>query len=394
MPAARSVAQLADQVREAAADHQPLRIVGGGSWLHAGRPCTGEPLTVGELRGVVEYVPGDLTLTALAGTTLAEIASVAAEHGQWLGLDPSASAPATIGATVATASDGPLAGSMGRVRDVVLGLQCITGEGEVIRSGGRVVKNVAGFDLVRLLTGAWGTLGAITEVSVRLRARPPVDRSFVFTADERLSLEARLSPLVDMTIEPLALELLNPAMAAALGLPASTCVLVRLGGNAQRVEAQREAMQALGEATEVPSSLFETLASLEEAHTKEAGVGVAARLSHAPTLLPALWRHLLEQCAAHQLWQPLVRASVSRGVVRVVLSADDCAMLAASERGGAFVAQLAPPGAYVSWEQLPAHLWSAVPSVVADPLSVALRRALDPHRVLNRGLLGEPEMVA
>ncbi|MGH7647163.1 MAG: FAD-binding oxidoreductase, partial [Gemmatimonadaceae bacterium] len=170
---AHTTQDVATLVKDAAANRAPLRIVGRGHWLDAGRPVhTATPLALDALSGIIAYIPGDLTLTARAGTTLAEIASATAEHGQWLALDPFGPDDGTIGATVATASAGPLAHSLGTPRDAVLGLEVVTGDGTIIRTGGRVVKNVAGFDLTRLFTGSWGTLGVITEVTVRLRAKP------------------------------------------------------------------------------------------------------------------------------------------------------------------------------------------------------------------------------
>src|SRR5206468_6797235 len=121
--------------------------------------------------------PGDLTLTARAGTTLAEIRSATAEHNQWLALDPSGRDESTLGAIAATASAGPLATAFGTPRDLILGLEFVSGDGHIARGGGKVVKNVAGFDLTRLFIGSWGTLGVITEVSVRLHAKPEVDRT-------------------------------------------------------------------------------------------------------------------------------------------------------------------------------------------------------------------------
>ena len=127
----------------------------------------------------MSYVPGDLTLTVRAGTSLSEIERVTREHDQWLPLDPYGSTDGTIGATIATASAGPLASSFGLPRDLLLGLEFVNGRGDVVRGGGKVVKNVAGFDLSRLLTGSWGTLGVITEVTLRLYALPKADRTFV-----------------------------------------------------------------------------------------------------------------------------------------------------------------------------------------------------------------------
>jgi glycolate oxidase FAD binding subunit len=373
-----TVAELAAQVAHAHVSAEPLRVVGGGTWLQAGRPCSGGALPVGECTGIVEYTPGDLTLTARAGTTLEAIAEATAEHGQWLPLDPESVTGATLGATIATASDGPLAFAMGRVRDLVLGVECITGTGELIRAGGRVVKNVAGFDLVRLHTGAWGTLGVITEATVRLRARPEVDRAFVVTGDERVSLESRLAPLADLPIAPLALELLSGAMANALGVHDRMCLLVRLAGNETRVSAQMAALDALGDVHEVPVSVFNTLSELSIPGA------MVARVSHMPTHFSTTWRHVMDHLSASQCWQPLMRGSVARGVVRVAASFEDETPVL--ER---FVRGMVPPGAAVTWEMLPADAWQYVPSAVSDRVSMGLRRALDPAWILNRGLLGE-----
>lgn len=378
--ASLTTAELAARVHSAHASGSALRIVGGASWLDAGRPSDGDALNVGDYSGIVEYVPGDLTLTARAGTTLDELNRATAEHGQWLALDPAAQAGATIGATVATASDGPLAISMGRVRDLVLGLECITGSGEITRAGGRVVKNVAGFDLVRLHTGAWGTLGVITEVTLRLRARPDVDRAFVIAGDARASLESRLAPLSDLPIAPLSLELLSSALARALGLHDDVCLLVRLAGNAERVDAQSAALPALGDVREVPVSTFEVLASLEPARS------VAVRVTHMPTHFANTWRHVLHHVMALGQGTPLMRGSISRGLVRVVIPTE---LEANAARASEFVRRIAPPGAHAAWERLPAAWWSHVDSAVNDRLSIGIRRALDPAHILNRGVLGE-----
>ena len=171
-------------IRDCLASGTALRISGRGTWLDAGRPVrAGNALSLAEDAGVVSYVPGDLTLTVRAGTTLSEIAGITSERDQWLPLDPYGDPDGTIGATLATASAGPLASSFGSPRDLLLGLEFVNGRGETVRAGGKVVKNVAGFDLSRLLTGSWGTLGVITEVTLRLYARPAADRTFRIDLD-------------------------------------------------------------------------------------------------------------------------------------------------------------------------------------------------------------------
>lgn len=174
--------EIALAVGEAAERRKPIRIVGAGNWLDAGNAgnagnagdTTGTAatrLSLAEDVGVVAYTPGDLTITARAGTRLGDLADVLAENDQWLGMDPEQGAQGSIGATVATGSYGPAAALFGTPRDQVLGMTVVTGTGAIIHVGGRVVKNVAGFDLTRLMVGAWGTLGVITEVTLRVRSR-------------------------------------------------------------------------------------------------------------------------------------------------------------------------------------------------------------------------------
>src|SRR5918993_3263613 len=178
--------EIRDALREAAAARAPLRIAGRGTWLDAGRPVqASRTLSLTSLTGIVHYEPGDFTLTARAGTTLAELANATLPHRQFLALDPFGDSNGTLGATVATGASGPMAYAFGGPRDNVIGLEAVTGDGAVVRCGGRVVKNVAGFDLTRLFTGSGWTLGVITEVSVRLRALPQVDETYAIAIDDR-----------------------------------------------------------------------------------------------------------------------------------------------------------------------------------------------------------------
>jgi glycolate oxidase FAD binding subunit len=167
-------------------------------------------LRLDALSGITEYTPGDLTLTARAATTLAEIEAVTRADGQWLTLSPWGGDAGSLGATAATASAGPVSGALGMPRDVIIGLQVVTGTGDPVRGGGRVVKNVAGFDLTRLMIGAWGTLGVITEVSVRLRALPEHDATVAVPVPPAGAARTEfLTRLRAASIAPLALELVD-----------------------------------------------------------------------------------------------------------------------------------------------------------------------------------------
>ncbi|MEO7042194.1 MAG: FAD-binding oxidoreductase [Gemmatimonadaceae bacterium] len=168
----RGDAEVAAAIREAGVARIPLRIVGRGTWLDAGSPVAAETtLSLIEDAGIQAYAPGDLTVTVRAGTTLREVTEALARSDQWVALDPEGDTDGTIGATVATCSYGPAAALFGTPRDQVLGMTVVLGNGDIIRPGGKVVKNVAGFDLTRLMIGAWGTLGVITEITLRVRSR-------------------------------------------------------------------------------------------------------------------------------------------------------------------------------------------------------------------------------
>ncbi len=164
---------LQERVRCAAAERTPLQIVGGGTKAFYGRAPRGEVLAVAGHRGVVAYEPTELVVTARAGTPLAEIETLLAQHGQMLAFEPPHfGAAATVGGCVACGLSGPRRPYAGAVRDHLLGIRLLNGRGEVLRFGGEVMKNVAGYDVSRLMAGALGTLGVLLEVSLKVVPRP------------------------------------------------------------------------------------------------------------------------------------------------------------------------------------------------------------------------------
>ena len=169
-------------VRAASETGTRLLPAGAGSWLGAGGWTRegGVIVSTSRLDSVLHYEPADLTLTAGAGLEWRKLAVLLEPNGQWLPLDGPGAGVGTLGGVGACGVSGPLGTRYGAVRDNVLGLEVVTGEGRVLRIGGRVVKNVAGYDLVRLFTGSRGSLGVITRVSVRLFPRPETDVTMVF----------------------------------------------------------------------------------------------------------------------------------------------------------------------------------------------------------------------
>lgn len=173
--------RLRDRSLAAVADGTPLAVTGGGTKEFLGRITQAERFDVSGHRGIVSYEPTELVLSARGGTPLAEVTAALAERGQMLAFEPpSFGAEATIGGTIATGLSGPARPYAGAARDFVLGTRVLNGKGEVLRFGGEVMKNVAGYDVSRLMTGACGTLGVLLDVSLKVLPLPAVSRTLAF----------------------------------------------------------------------------------------------------------------------------------------------------------------------------------------------------------------------
>ena len=177
-----------EQVRAAAANGTALRIRGGGSKDWYGQAFEGEILDTRGHTGIVDYEPTELVITARCGTPLAEIEAVLAEQKQMLAFEPPRFGAATFGGAIAAGLSGPRRASSGAVRDFVLGAHLLDGKGELLRFGGQVMKNVAGYDVSRLLAGSLGTLGLITQASVKVLPRPFAGTTLRFEIDETAAI--------------------------------------------------------------------------------------------------------------------------------------------------------------------------------------------------------------
>jgi glycolate oxidase FAD binding subunit len=180
---------ITEQVRAAAAAGTVLRIRGGGSKDFYGEPATGELLETAPLAGITSYEPTELVVTVRAGTPLAELEAVLAERGQCLPFEPPHfEGGATVGGMVAAGLSGPARASVGAVRDYVLGVTLLNGRAELLTFGGQVMKNVAGYDVSRLMCGALGTLGLITEVSLKVLPLAPAEATLKFQMNQAEAL--------------------------------------------------------------------------------------------------------------------------------------------------------------------------------------------------------------
>lgn len=366
-----AVERLAEQVRQANDARRPLRVVGGGTWKHTAAVDATTELSIAGRDEIIDYVPGDLTMTVGAGMPLSAIERETAKHGQWLALDPYGSLDGTIGATVAAASSGPLATAFGTPRDVILGLEAVTGTGSVVRAGGRVVKNVAGFDLTRLFTGSRGTIGAITEVSFRLRARPTVDETLAVGLPTRGdALRDAIAAMRSWPATPLAAELLDARTATVLGISTSHALLLRLGGNARSVAAQKKRAGALGKTATLESDTWARLRLLDTE------CDATFRLTDLPSSFLERWNDVASLFGGSR-----VIGSPLRGQIRV--------MLASVERAAFTALRARARNANIVFDSLPSPaLWNALTTIPSETtLHSRIRDAFDPIGIMNPGAM-------
>ena len=180
-----SAEALAAQVKQAYETQQPLNIVGAGSKAAFGHPVAGQPLDMTSYQGIINYEPSELVITARAGTPLHIIEATLAEQGQMLGFEPPRfNNRATLGGTIACGLSGPRRPYSGAARDFVLGCRIINGKGDILNFGGQVMKNVAGYDVSRLMCGAQGTLGALLDISLKVVPRPQQEQTLSLHCNE------------------------------------------------------------------------------------------------------------------------------------------------------------------------------------------------------------------
>lgn len=172
-------------VMDASRDVRPFQLVGQGSKGFYGRELTGDPLSLADHRGIISYEPTELVITARSGTPLQEIEDALRERGQMLPFEPPHfDGKGTIGGAIAAGLSGPRRPWGGAPRDLLLGVKLLDGQGRILSFGGQVMKNVAGYDLSRLMAGAMGTLGILLEVSIKVLPKPPQEYTLSFSAEQ------------------------------------------------------------------------------------------------------------------------------------------------------------------------------------------------------------------
>ncbi|HJY82626.1 MAG TPA: FAD-binding oxidoreductase [Candidatus Binatia bacterium] len=247
-----TVEQVSQTLRAADEQGHAIVPVGYGAFLHLGGSLRRYDLALSlqRLERIVDYQPTDMTVTVEAGLTLARLQKILGEHGQWLPIDPPLPEQATIGGVIAANLSGPMRLSQGTVRDFLIGLKIVQADGTVIKGGGRVVKNVAGYDLPKLYCGSFGTLGVIVEATVKVRPRPEaqVVLSFTFPSVEQ-AIELALR-LLGSELQPSFLELANFDLLEEEGRDNTYRLIVGFAGIAEEVAYQRARVRELIESGE------------------------------------------------------------------------------------------------------------------------------------------------
>jgi len=350
---------LIDRVRSAQSAGAQLCIRGGGTKDFYGEAAQGEPLDTRVLEGISSYEPTELVVTARCGTSLAQLEQALAEKGQCLAFEPPHFAPgATVGGMVAAGLAGPARAAVGSVRDFVLGATLLNGRGEVLSFGGQVMKNVAGYDVARLLAGSLGTLGVILEVSLKVLPIAPATATLRFQLDQAEALER-----------------LNRWGGQPLPLNASAwwdgTLLLRLRGAYAAVDA---AIAALGGELIEPAHATPFWDGLRH-HHDEFFVKAAAAVEHGATL----WRLSLPSTAA-PLRLPGELLIEWGGALRWLCSAAPVAQVrdAAAKAGGHATIFRAKDRSGGVFAPLKAPL---------DRLHRELKKSFDPSGIFNPGRL-------
>ncbi|HYS21462.1 MAG TPA: FAD-binding oxidoreductase [Gemmatimonadales bacterium] len=353
-----------------------VRVEGAGTWLPPDAPAD-LALTTRRLDRIPAIQPQDLMATAEAGIGCDQLRQQLADHGAWLAIDPPGLAGRTLGSVVATATAGPLRSGFGAIRDHLLGVTFVTGDGRMIQSGGRVMKNVAGYDLTRLQAGAFGAFGVIVLVHLRLRALPRADVTLVLEG-AREDLARVADDIRAAGLAPAALELVSPALARR----ERWVLAARVAGS--------DALVA-SEETELRAAAGGRLAPLraEEAHAfwMRAAESLATRpVTFRVGGLPDSTDELLD-LLQHQVGDEWVSAAPGTGAIRWAgeTTADRLRRLRRA------LAVLEVP---LTLERAPWELRSAVGHFGAyregvGPLVSGLRKTFDPHGVLVSAVAGD-----
>lgn len=379
--------ELAAHVRAAAAERRPVHTVGSRTKLHLGPSAPPDAIVIGTraLSRIVAYEPGDMVVTVQAGVRLADLQRTLAERRQWLPIDPP-HAEATIGGLLATASAGPRRLGYGPPRDHVLGMRVVDASGVATKSGGQVVKNVTGFDLHKLHVGAMGTLGVISEVSMKIAAQPVVRAVFLVPCPDLATAHRSLLEVWSSPLRPIALDALGGSWAAPVA-GSSSAAIALIGVEGPRSFVDRHVRELIPPRLPAPATRLEgdeaerVWLSLRDGATLQHD-RIVVRIGARPQDLPGLIGEL--DAVAHA---DGAQVHAATGIARIALAkgveSSNAAALVRSWHGRA-----AARDGYALVESAPVDLAGrdALPwNPLRTDLLTSLKLRWDPERILNRG---------
>jgi glycolate oxidase FAD binding subunit len=387
-----SVAELGDCVSAAAADGQAVFPLGGGTMLGQGLPPTrpGVALSTTRLDQVLDYPARDMTVTVQAGITVARLGELLAAENQRLPIDVPNAGRATLGGALAVNASGPRRYGLGTLRDYVIGISAVTDEGHEIKAGGRVVKNVAGYDLCKLYVGSFGTLGVISQVTLKLKPRPE-DHALLTLGCAAEAIGPLLDTLQGSRTRPVCLELLSAAAARAVGALAETAWVVAVGYEDNREAVSWQVQQLIKEAAAAQGTAVTVLAEKSAAPLWSGLVEFAAwpgaRLTFKANVLPSAVAAFCRQAAALPDGL-LIQAHAGSGIVIGHAAGDLTAERAAAMLKELLTAATAARGNLVVTRCPPA--WKAALPVWGVPRADAwlmrrVKHAFDPRDLFNAG---------
>jgi glycolate oxidase FAD binding subunit len=375
----RDAAGVAAALQSAAAQNLAVIVRGGGT-KSAERSSAAVLLSTTRLTEGIDHVAGDLVATVPAGATLAAVNSVLCRAGQWLPLDPPRSNRATIGGIIATNDSGPRRHRFGTPRDLIIGIEIALVNGRTAKAGGRVVKNVAGYDLSKLLCGSLGSLAVVTSATFKLSPVAPYSQTLVATVSDIRELGLLARAIAELPVAPTAIELQSPPHH----------LLIRFETTEQAAARQSERVRAVCIERGATCTILSGQPETDAWHAHESGVfgseGTIVKLAALPTdvagILDRIGTIVTERREVHAI---IGRAALGIVLLRLGGTLDAQAAIVSdlrrevSERGGSAVLSSAPP-------QLLQDIGRWGPATDAVPLMRAVKQQFDPLNTLNPGV--------
>ena len=390
MPKIQNLDEAAAAILDAQQAKRRLEVRGLGTKTRLGnQPDYDDCLDVSAMQGIVDYQPEELVLTVRAGTALAEIEAELAQANQMLAFEPAdlsgllaSKSTGTIGGVLATNMSGPRRLTAGAARDFLLGFDAVSGRGERFKSGGRVMKNVTGYDLSKLMCGSYGTLAVVDEVTIKTLPRPETSLSLLFGCNDMGSAVAKIAAIFASPHEPGAAAILpqNVAVTAGLDMAAAFIVVIRLEGIALSVEDRAAHLREMGGVlgTLAQTTSEKLWAAIRDVDLLAKAHGDIWKLSCAPASAPAIVA-TIEQAfditfyadwAGGLVWFAGPSGAAFGTALRAALTA----------HGGGYAHLLCDRG--MSKNQLP--VFQPLPQAQAS-LTARVKAAFDPLGVLNFG---------